>query len=48
MVSGEGEHNPFKSVKSFVSGGVAGVIAKSMIAPIERIKYLFIVKRPNI
>ena len=29
--------------KSFVSGGVAGVISKTMIAPIERVKYLFLV-----
>jgi hypothetical protein len=32
-----------KTFKSFISGGVAGVISKSIIAPIERVKYLFIV-----
>lgn len=28
---------------SFISGGVAGVVAKTIIAPIERVKFLFIV-----
>lgn len=32
-----------KSLKSFISGGVAGVVSKTVIAPIERVKYLFIV-----
>lgn len=38
--------HPSKSAISFFSGGVAGVISKSVIAPIERIKYLFIVNHP--
>ena len=29
---------------SFISGGVAGVVAKTIIAPIERVKFIFIVK----
>lgn len=33
-----------KSISSFVSGGIAGVVAKTIIAPIERIKFLFIVQ----
>ncbi|MCB0368599.1 MAG: MC/SLC25 family protein [Bdellovibrionales bacterium] len=32
-----------KSLSSFLSGGVAGVVAKTCIAPIERVKFLFIV-----
>lgn len=39
----DGENGAMKSFKSFVSGGTAGVISKSIIAPIERVKYLFIV-----
>lgn len=42
QVKSEGHH--FKSVSSFVSGGMAGVVAKTIIAPIERVKFLFIVK----
>ena len=34
-----------RTLKSFISGGVAGVISKSLIAPIERVKYLFIVNK---
>ena len=30
-------------LKSFISGGLAGVVSKSLIAPIERVKYLFVV-----
>lgn len=30
-------------MSSFISGGVAGVVAKTIIAPIERVKFLFIV-----
>ena len=32
-----------KNISSFLSGGIAGMIAKTIIAPIERIKYLFVV-----
>jgi hypothetical protein len=28
-------------LKSFVSGGIAGVLAKSTVAPIERVKLIF-------
>lgn len=35
-----------KTVKSFISGGIAGVVSKTIIAPIERVKYLFIVRAP--
>lgn len=28
-------------LKSFVSGGIAGVVAKSTVAPIERVKLIF-------
>jgi hypothetical protein len=31
---------------SFISGGVAGVCSKTLVAPIERVKYLFIVNLP--
>ncbi len=34
-----------KTIKSFISGGVAGVVSKTIIAPIERVKYLFIVRK---
>lgn len=30
-------------VKSFISGGIAGVVSKTMVAPIERVKYLYLV-----
>lgn len=43
MSSHDDERRSMKSLKSFVSGGTAGVISKSIIAPIERVKYLFIV-----
>ena len=33
-----------KSLSSFLSGGIAGVVVKTIIAPIERVKFLFIVK----
>lgn len=33
-----------KTAKSFISGGIAGVVSKTIIAPIERVKYLFIVQ----
>ena len=32
-----------KSISSFLSGGIAGVVAKTIIAPIERVKFLFVV-----
>ncbi len=35
-----------KTLKSFISGGIAGVVSKTIIAPIERVKYLFIVYYP--
>lgn len=31
----------FKYLKSFVSGGIAGVCAKTIIAPLDRIKIMF-------
>lgn len=30
-------------MKSFVSGGIAGMISKTFIAPFERIKFLYVV-----
>jgi len=42
----EDTHHHSKSLNSFLSGGIAGVISKTVIAPIERIKYLFIVNSP--
>ena len=32
---------PKKSVKKFIAGGIAGAVAKSAIAPLDRIKILF-------
>ena len=32
-----------KILKSFISGGVAGSLNKTLIAPVERVKYLFVV-----
>ena len=32
-----------KIAKSFLSGGIAGMCSKTLIAPIERVKYLFLV-----
>ena len=34
----------YKIAKSFISGGFAGMCAKTLVAPIERVKYLFIVR----
>ena len=45
MINNADKHHS-KSLSSFLSGGVAGVISKTVIAPIERIKYLFIVNSP--
>jgi hypothetical protein len=30
--------------KSFISGGIAGVVAKTLTAPLDRIKLFFIVR----
>jgi len=35
------KHYDYKYIKSFVSGGCAGIAAKSLIAPFDRIKILF-------
>lgn len=43
MGSEEDKGGHTKSISSFLSGGLAGVVAKTMIAPIERVKFLFIV-----
>lgn len=32
-----------KITKSFISGGIAGALNKTFIAPVERVKYLFVV-----
>lgn len=32
-----------KILKSFISGGIAGSLNKTIIAPVERVKYLFVV-----
>lgn len=40
---GEEKGKHLNSMSSFISGGVAGVVAKTIIAPIERVKFLFIV-----
>ena len=45
MVSQDDKGGHAKSIHSFLSGGLAGVVSKSMIAPIERVKFLFIVTR---
>ncbi len=38
------KHYDYKYIKSFISGGLAGIAAKSLIAPFDRIKILFQVK----
>ena len=43
MGSPDNKEGHVKTISSFLSGGLAGVVAKSMIAPIERVKFLFIV-----
>lgn len=45
MVSFDNEpkKSKYKYLKSFIAGGLAGVISKSIIAPIERVKYMYIV-----
>ena len=30
-------------MKSFISGGIAGVVSKTLAAPIERVKYIYLV-----
>jgi hypothetical protein len=40
------EQENFKIVKSFISGGIAGALNKTFIAPVERVKYLFVVSHP--
>jgi len=35
------KHYDYKYIKSFISGGFAGIAAKSLIAPFDRIKILF-------
>ncbi|EGR31403.1 solute carrier family 25, putative [Ichthyophthirius multifiliis] len=35
----------YKFLKSFISGGFAGACAKTVIAPIERIKFLFVTRQ---
>lgn len=35
-----GLHDPFGSIKNFVAGGIAAAISKTLIAPIERVKFL--------
>jgi len=47
----EGEHHNLdteegrrKFIKSFVSGGIAGCVAKTAIAPFDRIKMLYVTR----
>jgi len=35
--------NKKKYLKSFISGGCAGIVAKGVIAPFDRVKILFVV-----
>lgn len=43
-IAGKGEDKKqSKILFSFISGGIAGACSKTLIAPIERVKYLFIV-----
>ena len=37
------EKEQYKILKSFLSGGFAGALNKTFIAPVERIKYLYVV-----
>lgn len=39
------EKEQLKITKSFISGGIAGALNKTFIAPVERVKYLFVVVR---
>lgn len=34
---------PKQVAKSFISGGIAGVVSKTIAAPLERVKYLYLV-----
>ena len=45
MTAGEEQQDSknHKILKSFLSGGIAGMCSKTLVAPIERVKYLFIV-----
>ena len=36
-----------KYMNSFISGGLAGIVAKTVIAPMDRIKILFLVSIKN-
>lgn len=37
------EETRIKILKSFISGGLAGIISKTMIAPVDRVKYFYVV-----
>lgn len=39
----EKHQDKWKYIKSFLSGGIAAIVSKSIIAPIERVKYTYIV-----
>jgi len=43
MSSNSQNPNQRKYLKSFISGGCAGIVAKSVIAPFDRVKILFVV-----
>jgi len=43
MHSDRNEEEHHKIAKSFISGGIAGALNKTFIAPVERVKYLFVV-----
>jgi hypothetical protein len=33
--------NDYNFLKSFISGGVAGVVAKTAVAPVQRVKLIY-------
>jgi hypothetical protein len=43
MLESSSEKEHLKITKSFIAGGIAGAVNKTFIAPVDRVKYLFVV-----